>query len=77
MKHKYGEQWGMVDVDTRNVFTCCTTSLIKCIAGVNLYGERINSIDKSNKTAEFPVCGEKEDWEHLLLCEKNKNERDK
>ena len=38
VKHKHGEQWGMIDVDARNFFTCCTPSLIKCIAGMNLYG---------------------------------------
>ena len=38
----------------------------------NLHGERIKGIDKSNKTVECPVCGEKEDWDHVLLCEKTK-----
>ena len=33
-------------------------------------------IEKSNKTADFPVCGEKKVWDHFFLCEKNKNERE-
>ena len=59
IKHKHGEQCDIIDVDARNVFTCCTPSLIKCISGIKIYGERIKRIDKSNKTAEYPVCGEK------------------
>ena len=52
MKYEYGEQWDVIDVDARNIFTYCTPSLIKCIAGVNLYRERIKTIDRSNKTVE-------------------------
>ena len=52
MKHKHSEQWDVIDVDARNFFTCCTRSLIKCTPEVNLYGERIKSIDKNDKTVE-------------------------
>ena len=77
MKEKYDEQWDVIDVGARIFFSCCAPSLIKHIAGMSLHGERTKKIDKSNKTGECPVCGEKEDWEHVLLCEKNENERDK
>ena len=77
MKHKYGEQWNIIDTDARNVFASCTPSMIKCTAGINQYGERIKKIDKSNKTAVCPICGEIEDWDHVLLCEHNKNNREK
>ena len=50
--------------------------MIKCIALINPYGERIKRIDNGNKTAACPVCGEKEYWDHVLLCEQNKIERE-
>ena len=40
------------------------------MAGINLYRERIKRIDKSNNLAECPVCGEKDNWKNVLLCEK-------
>ena len=35
MKHKYGEQWNIIDTDARNIFASCTPSMIKCIGGIN------------------------------------------
>ena len=32
--HKHGEQWDRIDADAINVFTCCTPSMIKCVAGL-------------------------------------------
>ena len=53
-----------------------TSSMIKYIAGMNLYGDIIKRIDKRNKTAVCPTYGEKEYWDHVLMCEQNKNKRD-
>ena len=50
--------------------------MIKYIAGMNLYGDIIKRIDKRNKTAVCPTYGEKEYWDHVLMCEQNKNKRD-
>ena len=49
VKNKYEEQCNLIDTDVRNVFVSC--SVIKCIAGLNHYGEMIKSIDKSIATA--------------------------
>ena len=57
-------------------FSRCTPSMIKCAAGINHYGNRIIKIDKSTKTAVFFVCGEDEDWEHVMLHEQNKENRE-
>ena len=49
--------------------------MIKCVAGVNHYGERIKCVDNSNETVAFPLCGDIEDWDHVMLYEQNKNKR--
>ena len=41
VQHKHGEQWGTIDTDARNVFTCCTPSMMKCIAGINPHGKEL------------------------------------
>ena len=33
-------------------------------------------MDKSNTTSACPLCGEIKYWDHILLCEQNKNKRD-
>ena len=38
VQHKYGNNWELIDVKARNVFACCTPSMIKCVAGINMYG---------------------------------------
>ena len=76
VKHRYGEQCDVIDIHARNIFASCTPSMIKCKEGINCYGERINRIDKSNTISVCPSYGEIEDWEHILLCEQNKNQRE-
>ena len=36
----------------------------------------IKKIEKSDKKAACPACGDTEDWDHVLLCEQNKNKRE-
>ena len=43
--------------------------MIKCVAGINQYGERIKCRYKSNKTEMCPLCGEIEDWNHVMSYE--------
>ena len=43
---------------------------------MNHYRERIKKIDKNSKTAVCPVCSEDEDWEHVILWEKSKENRE-
>ena len=50
--------------------------MIKSISGINHYGKRIMTIDKDNTTAACHVCSENEDWEHVLSCAKNKDNRE-
>ena len=39
-------------------------------------GDRIKLIDKVNKHAVCPSCDELETWDHVVLCDKMKDERD-
>ena len=55
MKYKYGEQWDIIDADARNVFASCTPSMIKHIAGINYYRERIKRIEKSKITVVYLI----------------------
>ena len=61
MKHKSGEQLCVMHIDARKVFASCKPSMIKCIAGINHYWERIKRMDNSNTTTACPSCGEIED----------------
>ena len=65
MQHKYGEQWDLINLDTRNVFASCTPIMIKCILRTNNYGERIKCAHKSKTTSACPLCGEIEDCNHF------------
>ena len=40
-----------------------------------MHGERIKLIDKKNRHAVCPMCNEIETWEHVMLCEKQKEKR--
>ena len=50
--------------------------MIKLIARINQHGERIKHIDKSNKIAACPLCGEIEDSNHVTFCENNRSKRE-
>ena len=73
--HKHVEQWDLVDIDARNVFTSYAPSMIKCILGLNQHGERIKCINMINKTAVCPLCGKIEYLNRILLCKNNRNNR--
>ena len=51
--------------------------MLKFIAGFNQHGKRIKEMNKYNKTACCPLCGEEEDWEHVIKCPEKKMVRDK
>ena len=55
-----------------HAFSSITPSMTKCASGMTYFGERIKKIDKSNKTLACHMCDVDEDWEHVILCEKNK-----
>ena len=61
IKHKHGEKWDVIDIDARKVFASWTPSLIKCIAVINHYGEKIKSMHESKISEVCPSCGEIED----------------
>ena len=65
MQHENGEQLDLLDRHAKNFFIRCTPSMMKCVVGINHYGERIKCIDKINETAACPLCGEIEDWNHF------------
>ena len=66
----------LIDAEARNFLTSCTESMIKCAAGINHCGNKIRMIHKSNTTEVYPVCGENEEWDHAVLCEKNNDNRE-
>ena len=51
-------------------------SVMKCITGINMRGERIRKIDKYNATAVFPVCFENQNWDHVINYCENKDNRE-
>ena len=59
-----------MDTEAREWFSNSTASKIKCMAGINMHGERIKLIDKKNRHADRPLCNEIETWENVVLCEK-------
>ena len=65
-------KWKLIDVESREGFTNCTESQIKCAARINMHGERIKLIDKSNEHAFFPACDTLDAWEHSVFCVKMK-----
>ena len=67
---KHGEKQNLIDLETREGFTRITESQIKCAAGLNMHGERIKVIDKSNAHAFCPLCNAIKTWEHVLLCKR-------
>ena len=46
IQNKYSENWELIDIEARNFFACCTPSMIKCVAGINMYGDRIKYMYK-------------------------------
>ena len=68
LQHKHGEHWDLIDVDARNVFSYCNPSMLKCITGFNPHGKMIKKMNKYDATACCPLCGEEEDWEHIIKC---------
>ena len=50
--------------------------MIKSVSEINYYGKRIGTTCKDNSTSVCPACNENEDWEHVVLCENNKNNRE-
>ena len=65
----------MIDTKARNSFACFTPSMIKHVVG-NIHGDRIKDMDKCNITEVCTMCFETENWEHVIKCHKNKDERD-
>ena len=59
------------------MFVSCVPSMIKYIAGINHYGNRIRMTCKSNATATCPVYDENEGWDYGVLHEKNKKKEKK
>ena len=66
----------LIDAESRNVLTIGVRSVIKRVAGINNYGNMTRIRDKSNATTVCPACEENEGWDHSLLCEKNKSDKE-
>ena len=50
--------------------------MIKCKAVINMNGDRIRKIDKCDATEVCPVCFENENWDYVVACCKNKDNRE-
>ena len=56
-------------MDTRNCFKGGVgAGIIKCVSGFNHYRKRNLIINKNLCCKECPRCGLKEDREHVVLC---------
>ena len=49
------------------MFSSSIPIMIKYVAGINHYENRIKKIDEINATAVCPACSVGEDWEHVIL----------
>ena len=72
LHHKHREKWGLMGTEARNEFSSSTPSMINFEAGINHYRNRIKKIVESNAAVVCLRCGVNEDWEHVILCKKNK-----
>ena len=70
LQDKYGDKWTHIDIEARTGFVNSTVNKIKCAAGLNMYGERVKLIDKTNAHVCCLLCKADESWEHVLLCDK-------
>ena len=50
--------------------------MIKCFAVISTHGDRIRKIDNCNATPVCPACFENENWDHVITCFKNKDNRE-
>ena len=60
----------------RDSFEKVSASKAKIVVGMSAHGKRIIFVDKNNKHTDFPTCNVEESWEHVRLCDKNKQIRD-
>ena len=76
MQNKHVEKWELISMEARDVFSRSTPGVIKCTVGINHYRNRTRKIDKINKKVLFIARGEYEFWEHVVLCQKIKENRE-
>ena len=57
-------------MEEREGLTRRKESQIKCTAGLNMHGEWIKVIDKSNMHAGCALWKSIETWEHVVMCGK-------
>ena len=55
------------------MFAHCASSIIKCVAGIDMHGDRIRKIDKHNATIVCLIYFENENCNHFIICYKNKD----
>ena len=60
----------------RDSFAKATVGKENLAGGMSTHSERAKMIDKNNKYTDFPTFNSEESWEHVTLCNKNKQIRD-
>ena len=77
VKERVKEGWEWIDLEARNCFNSGVgAGTLKCVYGYNHHGERNSKINKGLVQTTCPRCGDKEDWEHIILCQSISNLKD-
>ena len=76
MQHEHGGEWKLIDVESINVFKYCKPSVIKCISGIDMHGDRISKIDQCEATAVCLVYFENQNRDHVVSCCEDKDNRE-
>ena len=76
MQHECSQQWKLTDVEAINVLKCCRPSVKNCVAGIGMHCYRVRKIGKRNATTVFQGRFENENWNHVIECCKNKDNRE-
>ena len=74
-RKKFPDKYDFIDVEARNTFKKCTTSMIKCSHGCNHCGLRDALMNGNMVEATCPRCGQIESWDHIVKCDDTKSNR--
>jgi len=70
IEENVGAKSEWVDKEARNCFAGGVgVSTLKCVAGYNHHGCRNNKINSGLIDNKCPICGEIEDWKHIVRCQ--------
>lgn len=70
IEERFGEYSQFVDLNARQSLKGVSISTIKCSYGYNHHGARCKMMNQYTSD-KCVVCGQIEDWEHILKCTGN------